>query len=88
MVRRERSGREAAVDRAQNPPHRQCGKDEQYHGSGRMSPAHGASIPRVFAPESHSDARRRRNALPMTETELNVIAALAIIGLSNTPSTG
>jgi hypothetical protein len=29
-----------------------------------------------------------RKALAMTETELNVIAALAIIGLSNNPVTG
>jgi len=32
--------------------------------------------------------RLRRSALPMTETELNVIAALAIIGLSSRPNTG
>jgi len=33
-------------------------------------------------------ARLSRSALAITDTELNVIAALAIIGLSNTPSTG
>ena len=32
--------------------------------------------------------RRSRSALPMTDTELNVIAALASMGLSNTPNTG
>src|SRR2546422_519343 len=32
--------------------------------------------------------RRSRKALPMTETELNVIAALAIIGLSRIPNHG
>lgn len=31
-------------------------------------------------------ALRRRKALPMTETELRVIAAAAIIGLSNPPA--
>ena len=31
---------------------------------------------------------RKRSALPITDTELNVIAALAIIGLSNKPKTG
>jgi hypothetical protein len=31
---------------------------------------------------------RSRNAFPITETELNVIAALAIIGLSNSPVNG
>ncbi len=30
----------------------------------------------------------RRNALPMTETELRLIAAAASIGLSNKPNTG
>jgi hypothetical protein len=32
--------------------------------------------------------RRKRSALAMTETELNVIAALATIGLSNEPEIG
>ena len=35
-----------------------------------------------------SGAFRRRSALPMTETELRLIAALAIIGLSTIPRTG
>ena len=43
----------------------------------------------VAAPHIHqSAALRSRNAFPITETELNVMAALAIIGLSNTPSHG
>ena len=36
----------------------------------------------------HSANVRSRNALVMTDTELKVIAALAIIGLSNSPKTG
>ena len=36
----------------------------------------------------HRAARLSRKALPITDTELNVIAALAIIGLSSTPSHG
>ena len=32
--------------------------------------------------------RRKRSALAMTDTELNVIAALAIIGLRSNPNTG
>ena len=40
-------------------------------------------------PQTHQSATRRsRRALPITETELKVIAALAIIGLSSTPSHG
>ena len=37
---------------------------------------------------SQSGTRRRRSALPITETELNVIAALATMGLRRRPSTG
>src|SRR3954469_3560841 len=33
-------------------------------------------------------ARARRRALPITETELTLMAALAIIGLKSTPNTG
>jgi hypothetical protein len=36
----------------------------------------------------YSSARRSRNAFAITDTELNVIAALAITGLSNTPKKG
>ena len=37
---------------------------------------------------SYSGRRRRRSAFAITETELNVMAALAIIGLSSIPKTG
>ena len=33
----------------------------------------------------YQDARRNRSALPITDTELKLIAALAIIGLSSHP---
>jgi hypothetical protein len=36
----------------------------------------------------YSSTPRSLNALPITDTELNVIAALAIIGLSNRPNQG
>ena len=36
----------------------------------------------------YSEIRLNRKALPMTDTELNVIAALAIIGLSSSPMNG
>ena len=42
--------------------------------------------PVAAAVSSQSSSRRRRNALPITETELNVIAALAIIGLRRMPN--
>ncbi len=37
---------------------------------------------------SHTPALRSRSALLMTDTELKLIAAAAIIGLSNRPNTG
>jgi hypothetical protein len=36
----------------------------------------------------HSFKLRRRNAFPMTDTELRLMAAAAIIGLNNKPNTG
>jgi hypothetical protein len=42
----------------------------------------------AFESLSHNSSLLNRNALAMTETELKVIAALAIIGLSNNPVTG
>ena len=36
----------------------------------------------------HRGSLRNRSALPITETELKLIAALAIIGLSSSPNTG
>jgi hypothetical protein len=36
----------------------------------------------------YQDARRNRSALPITDTELKLIAALAIIGLSSHPKIG
>ena len=39
-------------------------------------------------PPSHRVTVRRRNALPMTRTELRLIAALAMIGLSRMPQEG
>jgi len=39
-------------------------------------------------PQSQSRKCRSRSAFAMTDTELSVIAALAIIGLSSRPNTG
>lgn len=46
------------------------------------------AIPHTIGYINHSLSCRSRRAFPMTDTELNVIAALAIIGLSNTPKIG
>jgi hypothetical protein len=37
---------------------------------------------------AHAFARRKRNALPMTDTELKLIAAAAIIGDKSSPKHG
>ena len=39
-------------------------------------------------PPPHNGILRRRRALPMTETELKLMAAAAIMGLSSSPKTG
>ena len=75
---------------ADGAAHRQHG-DEQ---SGRQTDAaapkwdHVPSIPRPRSLRRHSLTRRRRSALAITETELTLIAAAAIIGLSSTPKSG
>ena len=54
----------------------------------RLGPTrHDPSIPPGH-PRSHKSCRLSRRALAMTETELKVIAALAMIGLSSRPKTG
>lgn len=37
---------------------------------------------------AYNSTLRSRNALPITDTELKLIAALAIIGLNSRPNTG
>ncbi len=53
---------------------------------------HGSSIrppPRRARRDArHSRTRRSRSALPITDTELKVMAALAIMGLSSSPNEG
>src|SRR5215475_7033757 len=44
--------------------------------------------PRPAEAGAYNGTLRKRSALTMTETELNVMAALAIIGLSNKPMNG
>ena len=50
--------------------------------------AFGGRQPTSLRPEHYRSCRRRRSALPMTDTELNVIAALAMMGLSSSPNAG
>ena len=53
-------------------------------------PSHEAASARL--PNTHTSSynaiRRRRSALPMTDKELMVIAALAQMGLTSMPATG
>ena len=77
-----------ALERAQRARDWQDCQDDEYDPGDALLPAHLPSIPRAGERPNHSWARRRRSALPMTDTELNVMAALASIGLSSTPNHG
>src|SRR5687767_4067368 len=98
MVRRGASGSGGiAQHRAHRPRHRQSSQDGQHDDTDRsLCQAHGSSIPRAHSKAHsangevafHRETLLNRSALPMTETELNVIAALAIIGLSSSPNQG
>ena len=52
-----------------------------------VSKSAGHTEPEFLVP-GHSLTFRSRRALPITDTELNVIAAAAIMGLSSNPNTG
>ncbi len=80
--------RRRAEHGADRPAH---GKDREkgQHGdadSPLPDEAHDTSIRRGAS--RHSVTRRRRNALPITDTELKLIAAAAIIGLNSNPKNG
>src|SRR5205807_9369472 len=46
------------------------------------------SLTGTLRASTHKTTRRRRSAFPITETELKVMAALAIIGLRSSPKIG
>jgi hypothetical protein len=77
-----------AEHRAHRPAHGKDREEGQQGGADGPLPdrAHDTSIRRRAA--RHSVTRRRRNALPITDTELKLIAAAAIIGLSSNPTNG
>ena len=92
MTRWSLGGGRIAHHRAHRPRDRQAGQNSEQDDGDAVSPTHGSSIPRL--PEISASATKRpfqravrlnRNALPITEMELNVIAALAMIGLSKRP---
>ena len=97
MARRRSRGSRFAQHRAYRPRHRQSSQDGQHDDTDRtLCQAHSSSIPRAHSRARfangevafHRETRFNRRALPMTDTELNVMAALAIIGLSNRPKKG
>ena len=61
--------------------------NQQQAGGASIEADHGSSITCPLQ-RSHNVARLRRSAFPITDTELNVMAALAIIGLSSRPNHG
>ncbi len=73
---------------------RECGDDGRQAPGSRCNSGHDSPVCRPVCREVNagwrfqSSALRSRNALRITDTELNVIAALAQIGLINHPVTG
>lgn len=72
----------------------QCNHDEQRHNAGTHH-VYSTAPRRALGTREHalmralySVVRRSRNAFAITDTELNVIAALATTGLSSRPDTG
>lgn len=76
-------GRLIAVHLADDSEHGRCREEEREHDCKRTSHHVGTSIQGAYSP-----IRRSLKALPMTDTELKVMAALAIIGLSSRPNHG
>lgn len=95
--------RRHAQGRAHGAAHRKHGENGEHDQADGPLPqhAHFLSISRMraipgarrperseYPPMGHRVTRRRRNALAITETELKLIAAAAIIGLRSTPKNG
>ena len=89
MVVRRRLGRSRADERTHGAAQRQAGEDRKENETDSAArPIHILSIHVFWRSRFHSLTRRSRNAFPITDTELNVIAALAIVGLSSRPKNG
>ncbi len=88
---------------AHGPADRQCREQKERNDADgpTYSGTHVPSIPLLVPDDSpcggaehpptavaHSTARLRRSELPITDTELKLMAAAAIIGLSSSPNTG
>ncbi len=79
-----------------HPSDQEGGGDQAMERPRHATNLHATSLPqsrrRVMRSDSpastHSSVRRSRSALPITDTELKLIAALAIIGLSSRPKAG
>ncbi len=77
-------GERARMDRTQ-PERRAQQKKRKLPQKFRRARHFGLTVGR--APDQRA-AQRNRSALPITDTELKLIAAAAMIGLSNTPKKG
>src|SRR5688500_5551024 len=88
LGRRDRSGGRGA-DPAAHQRRRRYGRKQENHRQRERfeecSHLHASISPAI---RDHSSTRRSRSALPMTDTELKLIAAAAIIGDSSTPNSG
>ena len=97
VVRGRAAGRGGVTQhRANRSRHRQGGEEQQQDDADAMSPAHVLSIARGARQEPpqrrigrfYREIRLSRSEWPITDTELKVIEALAIMGLSNRPTNG
>ena len=97
MVRNADAGRSRiAAHRADRSRDRQRGQDGQHDEADSVSPDHDASIQRPLptgdlidrAGQVHNEILRKRSAFAITETELKLMATLAIIGLNRIPKNG
>ena len=74
-----------------NEPHSNQAKGERHHRPNNIRDGHlllPAQQNKAAVSRNHSAALLSRNAFAITDTELNVIAALAIMGLSTRPKNG
>jgi len=83
MAGRRLCGKLVAVELTDDPDHGTYREQKGQHEREAAKPHNPLSIPNAY-----SLMRRSLRAFPITETELNVMAALAIMGLSSTPAIG
>lgn len=83
MAGRRRCGKLVAVELTDDPAHGTYREQKRQHEREAAKPHNPLSIHNAY-----SLMRRSLRAFPITETELNVMAVLAMMGLSSRPKAG